>query len=704
MKKYEGDPDILALFKNTARAQLTKVNNALLAVEKGGVNADALKLMRGEIHTLKGDSRMIGLESISASAHAVEDLLAALEKAGRGEGAGVLARIFAVLDAIDRAIERLPEEIVEIDATREAPAREARPDKGGGGKGPRQKTEAAGEPAAGTAGGPEGKEDDAELISLNVRRIEELVQKSSAFPQYFNKFNFLLARLENLRADMEADPRPFENAKQLGSILYQFSHELSFFDLVSRQFQNEITKLKLVPLSAIFDQFPRLVRDAAQRTGKSVSLTVRGRDAELDKTVVAKLKNVLIHLLRNAVDHGVEQPSAREKAGKPREGRIVLSAQNRGDRVEVEIGDDGAGLDLELIKAKAVEKGLLPAEQAAGLDADAAAALIFAPGFSTKEVSELSGRGVGLDVVSRTLKELNGDVAVKSIPGRGATFTVSLPLISSFIPITVFLLGERLYGIPSSSIKSVVRVSALDARRIGAGRPVIAVDEVDVSLVDLESFFGFGGGSDGKNKNVIVVRNRDEISGFVVRDVVYEKKMIIRKADWLVRLCPVVMGAVLSGRERAIPILNVPELFGRLKETREGVAKARAKRGGADFRLKNVLLVEDSAVSRTRQREIIEAQDLNVFEAANGKEALALLDRRAFDVVITDIEMPVMNGPEFIRRVRERPELSGLPIVVMSSYSDNLDAIRALGVSTFVDKGTFTARRLLEALALENMI
>jgi two-component system chemotaxis sensor kinase CheA len=700
MKRYEGDLNILALFTTTAQAQLTKVNNALLAIEKKGVKPDELARIKSEVHTLKGDSRMIGLEAVSNAAHAIEDLVAALEKAAKGERAELIKNLFRLLDAIGRAVERLPDEVVEIDTDAAAAPTEAMPETipEAPARAPRNA------PTPELTEAPAARDDETEIITLNVKRIEDLIQKSSAFPQYHNKFNFILTQLEKLKTDMETDPRPFEHAKELGSIVYQFSHELSFYDLGSRQFQNEITKLKLVPLSLIFDQFPRLVRDVAQHTGKALSLTVKGKEVELDKTIVARLKTVLIHILRNAVDHGIETPADREKAGKPEEGRVVLQASNCGDMVEVEIGDDGAGLDLELIKQKAVERGILARDKAAGLNADAAKALIFTPGFSTKEVGDFSGRGVGLDVVAQTVKEMNGQVSVKSMPGRGTTFTVSLPLISSFIPITVFLLGERLYGIPSSYIKSVLRVRESDQRDVG-GRPVLPVEGADVTLIDLNAWLGFGEEQAAANRNVIIVKSQDEITGCIVREIIYEKKMIIRKTDWLVRTCPVVLGAVLSGRERAIPVLNVPELFKKLKETTEGVVRKKAKeRGERDFRSKNILLVEDSAVSRTRQRDILEGQNLNVFEAAHGKDALALVAKQRFDAVITDIEMPVMNGPEFIRRLRATAGMERLPIIVMSSYNDNLEKIRELGVNTFVDKTKFSAKRLIEALAMENLI
>ena len=701
MNTYEGDLNFLSLYKTSAEGQLTRSTNHLLDLEKNGVNGEILKAIRGDIHTLKGDSRMIGLESIGKAAHAIEDLLSELETADAETAAARIKRVFAVIDAITDAISRLPDELVEIDtdALSAEPKKDAagRPGKPPAQDRPPEKEKSSPAPAA------ETKPVETEIINLNVRRIEDLVQKSSAFPQYFNKFSFILSQMETLKSEMEDNPQSAENAKRLGALLYQFSHELSFYDLGSRQFQNEITKLKLVPLSAIFDQFPRLVRDVAQHTNKSIAFTVKGKEVELDKTVVERLKTVLVHLLRNAVDHGIEDPAARKKAGKPAEGRIILHAHNRGDMVEVEVGDDGGGINFSAVRETAVARELVTKEKAAALSEDEIISLIFQSGFSTREVGEFSGRGVGMDVVSQTVKDLNGQITVKTMAGRGTTFTVSLPLISSYIPITVFVIGERLYGIPSSSVASVVRVKEDDIRRPGGGRRTIMHDNAVLTLIDLNTYFGLGVEDDAGGKNVLIVRNKDEVSGFIVREIVYEKKMIIRKTDWLVRTCPVIIGAVLSGRERAIPILNIPELFTRLKESTDAVVRIKTRPMEKDFRLKNILLVEDSTVSRTRQRQILEGRDLNVFEAANGKEALGLLEKQTFDAVVTDLEMPVMNGPEFIKRLRGHPEQAALPVIVISSYTDKLEELQTLGVRTFVDKSKFSPRRLIEALAAEGI-
>ncbi len=721
MKKYQGDPSICALFKTSADAQIRKVNNALVSIEKDGVTQDLLKVIKSEVHTLKGDSRMIGLESISDAAHAIEDLLETLGKSDEQGAKKAGAKIFKMLDAIAHAVERLPNDMVDIqirDITGdEEPPAEAsetekrtrkhkQPEKTVETKetAPRPETVKPEKKSAAVEADP-ARDEETQIINLNVKRIEELISKSTVFPQYYNKFSFISNQLTEIRSEIEKKLKDDTLTKRLNSLAYMLSHELSFYDLSSRQFQNEITKLKLVPLSLIFDLFPRLVRDVATDTNKKVELTIQGREVELDKTMVEKLKTILIHILRNAVDHGIEQPAAREKEGKSSEGRVVLSAFNMGDNVLLEIGDDGMGLDIESIREKAVEKGLVDREKAARLTEDEIIAFIFESGFSTKEAGKYSGRGVGMDVVTQTVKDLNGEITVKTEKGKGTTFIIKLPLISSFIPITVFVVNDRLFGVPSSYVKSVVRIKKGDIRSIGENSSVITIEGTDITLVDLSEFFGLGETEDGNYKNIIIMRSQDEIAGFAVSEIVIEKKMLIRKSDWILDKCKVIIGAVLSGRERAIPIINVLELFRLLKSGHRDVTKVKA-RGyfKRDFRAKNVLLVEDSVVTRKRERDMLVDRSLNVFEASNGKEALEYLDKQQFDVVITDIEMPVMNGLELITRIRANASYASVPVIVVSSYSTYRENLRGLGVRSFVDKNEFSLQLLLEALKSEKIV
>jgi two-component system chemotaxis sensor kinase CheA len=711
MKKYQGDPSICALFKTSVDTQIKKVNNALVALEKEGVKPEYLKIIKSEIHTLKGDSRMIGLESISDAAHAIEDILEQLGKSNPDETKVFSVKIFRILDAISQAVEKLPNEMMDIhikeiaeesDTEQPVTAPEVESVKHPEKKKPKD------QPEEKKITMPEqeiAQGEETQIINLNVKRIEDLISRSTVFPLYFNKFNFISNQLAEIRGEIEKKLKDDGLVKRLNSLAYQFSHELSFYDLSSRQFQNEITKLKLVPLALIFDLFPRLVRDVAEDTKKQVELTIQGKEVELDKTMVEKLKTILIHILRNAVDHGCEDPITREKVGKPREGRIVLSAFNMGDNIMLEIGDDGMGLDIERIRAKAVEKGLVDREKALRLTEDEVIAFIFESGFSTKQAGKFSGRGVGMDVVTQTVKELNGEITVKTEKGRGTSFILKLPLISSFIPITVFVVNEKLFGVPSSYVKSVLRIRTSDIRSIGENSSVIAIDGTDITLVDLAEFFGLGATDEAQYKNVIIIRSQDEIAGFSVSDIVIEKKMLIRKSEWILDKCKVIIGAVLSGRERAIPIVNVLELFRLLKSGHRDITKVKS-RGYVkrDFRAKNVLLVEDSIVTRKRERDMLAEHSLNVFEVSNGKEALEYLDKQQFDAIITDIEMPVMNGLELITRIRSNAGFSNIPVIVVSSYSTYKENLRGLGVRSFVDKNEFSLKLLLEALRSEKII
>jgi CheY-like chemotaxis protein len=234
---------------------------------------------------------------------------------------------------------------------------------------------------------------------------------------------------------------------------------------------------------------------------------------------------------------------------------------------------------------------------------------------------------------------------------------------------------------------------------------VVTLGGTDITLVDLSAFFGFGDCGEDAYRNIIVIRSQDEIAGFTVSDIVIEKKMLIRKSEWLLDKCRVIIGAVFSGRDRAIPIVNVPELFRLLKSGNRDVTKVKG-RGfiTRDFRAKNVLLVEDSIVTRKRERDMLSDRSLNVFEAANGKEALEYLGKQQFDVVITDIEMPVMNGLELITRIRANAGYANIPVIVVSSYGTYKDNLRDLGVRSFIDKNDFSSKLLVEALRNEKII
>ncbi|MBN2535451.1 MAG: response regulator [Spirochaetales bacterium] len=704
------DPHILEVFKKESNKCITNVNNLLLKAEKEGGSSELYKTIKGEVHTLKGDARMLGFESISLAAHKLEDLFALLEKEKEKGDSELFKNVFKVLDLIEDAVKRIPEEMIDIDVSPylskqgKTVSRDRTEIKT---EITKEKEEKKTVPSATAVSSEkkESKEKKTEILNINMKKIDNLIGISSVFPRYFNRFSYVLGKLNDMRKEVEQKYKDHNLLNDFDAILRDFSHELAFYDLTAKQFQDKITKLKLVPLSSIFDLFPRLVRDVAQNTKKKVNFIIEGSDVELDMGVVEKLKSILIHILQNAVDHGCETPAERKEKGKPEEGRITLKAFNKGDNVIIEISDDGYGLDVERIRHKAIEKGILKKEKAMELPDDQIIPILFESGFSTKDVSVYSGRGIGMDVVATTVKEMNGEITVKTVRDKGTIFSISLPLISSYIPITVFALGDYLYGIPSAYIKTAMRVKADEVFDTGKRWKVIKIDNMEISLVDLNVFFKLGKPGDEKSKNIIVAVYQDEITGLIVNEVLMEMKMLIRKTSGMADKFNVIIGAVLSGKERAIPVLNVLSLFKLLKNGKGALTKIKKNTDYLkEFGAHKILLVENSIVTRDLEKKILLKQNLIIFEAGNGKEALQFLEEQEIDMIITDIEMPVMNGIELITKMKEKEELKNIPVVVISSYKTYSDKVEAMGVKYFIDKSEFSEEILIKTIKAENLL
>lgn len=709
------DSDIYGIFIQEAMNHIVKINDGLLAIESEGPDSEKLQTIKSEVHTLKGDSRMLGFQSISQAAHRMEDYTAFLENAADdGERKKSLKILFSIMDAIEKAVQLLPGEKIEIDlspypgdnpASSPKPGVEPAPEVPPPGQEPAEVK--PGVQQSGTQRVSHDKVVASDYINIKLAKIESLVQVSSAFPRYSSRFNFILGRLREIEMQLSSLLPENRHLKVLEELNNEFSHELAFYDLASKQFQDEVTKLKLVPLATIFQFFPRLVRDVAKNTGKEVNFSIVGNDVELDKFIVENFKNILIHILRNAVDHGIEDPGTRGKVGKSTTGRVHLSAVNKGDNVLVEVSDDGKGLDIEKIRSKALEKGLITRAEAADMPESEITSLIFSSGFTTKTLGDFSGRGVGMDSVARALKDIGGEISVRTVAGKGATFSITLPLVSSYIPITIFTLGERLYGIPSTYVEIVMLVKKEQIKREPGDdtQMSILINNHDISLIDLRDVFGLGKSALKGSLKLIICRYQDEISAFIVSDVIMEKKLIISRVSALADKLNIILGGVLLGMERIIPVLNIPPLFARLKS--EANLITRIQGGGEakfDIGFKNILLVEDSLVTRTSEKKILLKQNFNVYEAANGKEALEILEKTRIDCILSDIEMPIMNGVEFITRLKSNARFCTIPVIVVSSYKNYNEKLAALKINHFINKGEFNKDLLIKTLREVNVV
>jgi len=450
----------------------------------------------------------------------------------------------------------------------------------------------------------------------------------------------------------------------------------------------------------------RAARDAARAAGKDVALTVEGGDVELDRSVLEWLKAPLVHLVTNAVGHGVEAPAARAEAGKPPAGRVKVTAALRGDQVEVVVDDDGGGLDAEALRAAARSRGY--DERA---DPRALADLIFQPGFSTAAaVTHVSGRGVGLDVVKSRVEGLLGTIGVETEPGRGTRFTLTVPLTLTALRALLVRAGGETFALGTAAVRRLTRVGPADLHPVG-GRPTLVQGGRPIPLVTLAEALGLPatpataparpGDPPPAKRPAVVVAAGDRLVAFLVDELVAEQEIIIKTLGPRVRRVRNLSGATILPSGRVALVLNAVSLV------RDAMARgpaaavpdpAAARTPPARRRL---LVVDDSLTTRTLEQSILEAAGYEVATAVDGEDGWRVLNQRGADLLVTDVDMPRMDGFALCEAVRASPRFARLPVVLFSSRGDDGDKARGneVGADAYIVKGTFDQKELLATVA-----
>ncbi len=362
-------------------------------------------------------------------------------------------------------------------------------------------------------------------------------------------------RLYQIRSHFEGRFRGDEHSDN-------FAQTVAHVGRITDQLQEEVMRIRMLPIANVFHKFPRLVRDLAHKAGKQVELTVRGEETELDRSVIEEIGDPLIHLLRNAVDHGIELPAERAAAGKPAHSTLLLTARHEESSIIVTVEDDGRGIDVERVKASAVQKGLLTEAEAAALSYEGALDLIFRSGLSTaKAVTDVSGRGVGMDIVRANIERLNGSVLVETWPGRGTRFQISLPLTLAIIPCLMVEAGAGTFAIPLVAVTEAMRVETGDVRTIG-GRPAIQLRGRILPLVRLQTALGFKAEARARKQEHVVAVHWGKLDvGLIVDSLLGKQEMVIKSLGALVGATPGVSGAAILGDGRVALIVDVPGLF-----------------------------------------------------------------------------------------------------------------------------------------------
>ncbi len=472
--------------------------------------------------------------------------------------------------------------------------------------------------------------------------------------------------------------------------------------VVINDLQEQSMRLRMLPVSTVFSTFPRAMRDLARSFNKDVDLFIEGGDTELDKKVLEEINDPLIHIMRNAVDHGIESAEGRRALGKPETGTIQMSARQEGDHIVIEIADDGAGIDPDKVRTSAVRKGYISQAESDAMSDREATYLIFEKGFSTSAIiTEISGRGVGMDVVREFIVEkLKGSLDVYSTMGEGSRFRLTIPLTLAIIRALMLRVGGQVYALPTASIDETLRADPSSVIKV-EGREVIRRQRRTIPLVRLADILGVPGDEEAKTKIPIAnVGFSGHRMGFIVDALVGEQQIVIKTLGTHLHKVNNIAGVTILGAGEVVPILNVPDLMKNARQ-RAGRRATGGEKAEAAEGPRKVLICEDSFTTRELERSIFEAAGYEVEVAMDGAEGFEKLRQGlAVDAVVTDVQMPRMTGFELTAAIKADKKLKEIPVIIVTSLEREEEKAEgiAAGADAYITKSVFNQDTLLDTV------
>lgn len=543
---------------------------------------------------------------------------------------------------------------------------------------PSPKTE--GKPAAGKDEGKVATSVE-QTVRVDVRRLDNLMNLIGELVLGKN-------RLIKIYGDVE---ERYDGEK----FLEELNQVVSSISSVTTDLQLAVMKTRMQPVGKVFNKFPRMVRDLSRELKKSIDLVITGEETELDKSIVEEIGDPLIHIIRNSCDHGVESPEDRKALGKPEIGRVDLKAYNEGNHIVIEITDDGKGLDAEMLKLKAIEKGLISEKEADSMTDKEAFGIIFKPGFSTaKTISNVSGRGVGMDVVKTNVEKLNGIIEIDSEKGVGTTFKLKIPLTLAIIQALLVGAQEEYYAIPLSSVIETVRIGQDEIYSVD-GKSVLRLRDEVLSLVRLADIFGVDSVLETASEvYVVIIALAEQKIGVIVDYLIGQEEVVIKSLGYYLKSTRGIAGATVRGDGKITLIVDVAAMMEMAKEVKvsinavmEEAQSSKAKTAPSDY---IVLAIDDSNTDRAIMKKCLKTLGVTVLEASNGLEGLEIVKNsdKPLDAVLVDIEMPKMDGYTFAAEVRKYNKFKNLPLIAVTSRTSKTDRMRGVesGMTEYITK------------------
>ncbi len=753
---------LLATFRLEADEHLEAMSSGLIELENtpaGERRRETVEKIYREAHSLKGAARAVNLAEIESVCHSLESLFAGLKSnrvaaspalfdlvhqaldalagllsadAQNGTRKPAIAALIHRLDDASKGLAPAPVEPSPAPAPQDAPpsSAPAGPAANAGARAPLP----AHSPGSGTI-----RVHVAKLDSV-MRQTEELFVPRLAAGQHaieLRETGAALAAWKRARARVQPAFRSIERSlartentndsvggrRELTKLLEYLEAENVFLRTIEfRQAKleksaqhdhralsgmvdnllHDVKEMQMLPFSSLLDLFPRLTRELAREQGKQVKLVTRGGEIEIDRRILEEMKDPLMHLLRNCIDHGIEVPAVREQKGKQGHGTLTIAVSHQDSgKVEILVADDGTGIDVSKVKANACRLGLVSADELDKLDEPELLALIFRSGFSTSPIiTDISGRGLGLAIVREKVDRMGGTIAVETRPDAGTTVRIVLPLTLATFRGVLVRAGDQLFIIPAASVERVTRMAETDIRTV-ENRETIPLGGQTVSLVWLSDVLELSRakGESADNAQAVVLGLGADRIAFRVDAVLAEQEVLVKGLGRQLARVRNVAGASVLGTGQVVPVLNVSDLMrSALKSAAlHGTLAAEKTAEGAK---QSILVVEDSITSRALLKNILEAAGYNITTAVDGIDAYTTLKTGTFDLVVSDVEMPRMDGFDLTARVRADKQMSGLPVVLVTALESREHRERGIdvGANAYIVKSSFDQSNLLDII------
>ena len=733
---------LVATFRVEAAEHLQAMNAILLELEKGkdaDANLPLIENLFREAHSLKGAARAVDAGSIESIAHGLESVFAASKRQKTMLAPVLYDLLYESLDQISASLDSSDDE---QDSDEKLKVMCARLDEAAGSLGKGSKKVQTGQSVKTKKTMTSTRQNKnvvptEDTIRVSTRKldalmthVEELLVSKIRNEQRLAELKELRLFLENWqkswlktrvafdslrrRAGDETDEiLDFlgENQQNLKSMwhltnkLHQnYSRDTMRMSLITEDMQTDIRRVRMLPVSIIFDGFGRMVRDLAREQGKQVELVVSGSGTEFDKKVIESIKDPLMHMLRNSIDHGIDKPDVRIAKGKPPCGTIWLRATQQGNGILVDVEDDGNGIDVERIKETALARGVLNGQEIGAMSDEDLRHLIFRSGFSTAStISSVSGRGVGLDVVKTNIEGLNGLINVTKEESGGTKFSITLPLTLSTSRVLLVKCADGTYAIPTAAVERIVRVKKKDIFTVGT-KETVEIGGHSLSLARLGDILELPRGGvdrDEKMLNVVILGAAEKRVALAVDSLVGENEIVIKNLGKMMVRVRNVAGATVLGTGKVIMILNVADLIKSAKKVSEKPGDISAVLSDTEpEKNKSVLVVDDSITARTLEKNILESAGYDVLLANDGLEALTTLKTNHCDLVISDVDMPNMNGFDLTHKVKNDASFQDIPVILVTALGSPADRERGLesGADAYITKHSFDQKKFLNII------